>query len=57
MKKKHRRAVCKSLVWAIRPFWWLFLIVAAPFIYIWLFLQDWEHQLDVKFRTYDDDPD
>lgn len=57
MKKKYRRAVCKSLIWTIRPFWWLFLIVAAPFIYIWLFLQDWEHQLDVKFRTYDYDPD
>lgn len=57
MKKKHRRAVCKSLIWLIKPFWWLFMIVAFPFVAGWMLLQDWEHQLDKKFRVYDYDPD
>lgn len=57
MKKKHRRAVCKILTWLIKPFWWLFMIVAFPFVCTWMLLQDWEHQLDNKFRVYDYDPD
>ena len=57
MKKKYRRAVCKSLVWLIKPFWWIFMMMASPFVVTWMCLQDWEYWLCKKFRTYDYDPD
>lgn len=57
MKKKHRRAVCKSLIWLIKPFWWLFLVLAFPFMTAWFLLQDWEYELKTKLRIYDTDPD
>lgn len=56
MKKKHRRAVCKSLIWLINPFWWLFYAIAAPFAVLLMLLSDWEDVLVTKFkvRSYDD---
>lgn len=54
MKKKYRRAVCKSLIWLIKPFWWLFMIVAFPFVVGWMYFQDWEYELKTKLRVYDD---
>lgn len=56
MKKKHRRAVCKSLIWLIKPFWWLFYAIAAPFAVLLMLLYDWEDVLVTKFkvRSYDD---
>ena len=57
MKKKHRRAVCKSLIWLIKPFWWLFLVLAFSFMSAWMALQDWEYELKTKLRVYDTDPD
>ena len=57
MKKKHRRAVCKILTWLINPFWWLFMIVAFPFVVGWMYFQDWEYWLCKKFRTYNNDSD
>lgn len=56
MKKKHRRAVCKSLIWLIKPFWWLFYAIAAPFAVLLMLLSDWEDVLVTKFkvRSYDD---
>ncbi len=57
MKKKYRRAVCKCLVWLIKPFWWIFMAIAFPFVVTWMCLQDWEYWLCKKFRTYDYDPD
>lgn len=57
MKKKYRRAVCKCLVWLIKPFWWIFMVIAFPFVGTWMCLQDWEYWLCKKFKTYDYDPD
>lgn len=57
MKKKYRRAVCKSLVWLIKPFWWLFMVISLPFVFVWMTLQDWEYELKTKLRVYDTDPD
>lgn len=57
MKKKYRRAVCKCLVWLIKPCWWIFMAMAFPFVVTWMCLQDWEYWLCKKFRTYDYDPD
>ena len=57
MKKKYRKAICNSLIWIIKPFWWLFLIIAAPFVCAWILLSDWDSWLCEKFKTYDNDPD
>lgn len=58
MKKKYRRAVCKCLIWLIKPFWWIFMAMASPFFVVtWMCPQDWEHWLCKKFKTYDYDPD
>lgn len=57
MKKKHRRVVCKILTWLIKPFWWLFYVIAAPFAMLLMLLYDWEDVLTTKFkvRPYDKD--
>lgn len=57
MKKKHRIAVCKSLTWLVKPFWWLFMVIAFPFVVTWMYCQDWEYKLKTKLRVYDEDPD
>lgn len=57
MKKKYRRAVCKSLTWLVKPFWWLFMVIAFPFVVTWMYCQDWEYELKTKLRVYDTDPD
>lgn len=53
MKKKHRRAVCKSLICVIKPFKWL----SIPFALLWVLCMDWECDLKTKLRIYDYDPE
>lgn len=53
MKKKHRRAVFKSLICVIKLFKWL----SIPFALLWMLCIDWEDYLKTKLRVYDTDPD
>lgn len=57
MKKEHRRAVCKSLIWLIKPFWWLFKAIAMPFAILLMLFLDWEEMLETKLKVRPYDPD
>lgn len=58
MKKKYRRrAACKSLIWLIKPFWWLFKAIAMPFAILLMLFLDWEEMLETKLKVRPYDPD
>ena len=57
MKKKYRRAVCKSLIWLIKPIWWLFKAIAMPFAILLMLFLDWEEMLETKLKVRPYDPD
>ena len=57
MKKKYRRAVCKILIWLIKPFWWLFKAIAMLFAILLMLFLDWEEMLETKLKVRPYDPD
>lgn len=59
MKKKHRRTICKSLIWLIKARW-IFLpiaLIAGIIAFAWLESDTWDYKLERKFKVYDTDPD
>ena len=57
MKKKHRRAVYISLIWLIKPFWWLFKAIAMLFAILFMLFLNWEEMLETKLKVRPYDPD
>lgn len=59
MKKKHRRAVCKSLIWLIKARWIFFpiVLIAGIITFGWLDSETWGYKLERKFKVHDYDPD
>ena len=59
MKKKHRRAVCKSLIWLTKAKWIFFpiVLVAVAISIVWLDSETWDDKLKRKFKVYDTNPD
>lgn len=59
MKKKHRRAVCKSLTWLTKARWIFFpiVLIAGIITFGWLNSETWDYKLERKLRVYDTDPD
>lgn len=59
MKKKYRRAICKSLICLIKVRWiFMPIVLVAGIITIsWLDSETWDYKLERKFKVYDRDPD
>lgn len=59
MKKKHRRAVCKSLVWAIKAkcIFFPIVLIAGAITFGWLDSETWAYKLERKFKIHDYDPE
>lgn len=59
MKKKYRRAVCKSLVWLLRVRWIFcpIVLLAGIIAFGWVEAEKWDSKLERKFKVHDDDPD
>lgn len=59
MKKKHRRAVCKILIWLIKARWIFFpiVLIAGVITFAWLESDTWDYKLECKFKVHDDDLD
>lgn len=59
MKKKHRRAVCNSLIWLLKVKWIFFPIAFVAYLIavVWLESDTWDYTLERKFKVYDTDPE
>lgn len=57
MKKRYRTAVCISLIWLIKPFWWLYFGLLFPFHVFGQWFSDYEQKLKKKFKIRKNDLD